>query len=106
MIKPLEVISAIRKSFIGSEQVYTNGSCVMFYFILKTIFKSAKPYWNIEARHMITRIGNKYYDINGLVSNTKGYELDKREFTSYPIAVAFPQRGERRIRVANFEKMF
>src|SRR5690349_15842909 len=106
MKSPDSIIEKIRNSFIGASQVYTNGSCIMFYFILKEIYPNARPYWSKENRHMITKIGNKYYDINGVVSNVKGYELDTDEYSSFPIAVAFPQGKEKRVRYANTKKMF
>lgn len=104
-MNPEKIIEAIRNSFIGAQQVYTNGSCVMFYFILKSIFPKALPYWSADAKHMITKIGNKYYDINGEVKDVKGYELDKDEYSSFPIAVAFPKKKEQRTRFANSKKM-
>lgn len=106
MINPEKIIEAIRNSFIGASQVYTNGSCVMFYFVLKSIFPKAMPYWSKEQKHMITKIGNKYYDINGIVKCVKGYELDADEYSSFPIAMAFPVKGEKRVRFANSKKMF
>ena len=97
-VKPEELIKSIRQSFIGSEQVYTQGSCIMFYRILKTVYPDAKPYWSQQGKHMITRIGNLYYDITGIVTKTDDYKLDEDAWISLPIAVAFPQRGERRFR--------
>lgn len=60
-----EVISTIRNSFIGSQQVYTEGSCYHFYLILKSIFNQAEPYY--DSFHVITKIDNKFYDITGEV---------------------------------------
>lgn len=36
-------IAKIRDSFIGSQQVYTEGSCYHFYLILKEVFPTAEP---------------------------------------------------------------
>lgn len=60
-----EFISTIRDSFIGSQQVYTEGSCYHFYLILKKVFPDAEPYSDLD--HIITKINNKYYDITGEV---------------------------------------
>lgn len=60
-----EFISTIRDSFIGSQQVYTEGSCYHFYLILKQVFAGAEPYYDMD--HIITKIGDKYYDITGEV---------------------------------------
>ncbi len=97
MPAPEVIIKAIRQSFIGSEQVYQNGSCIMFYLILKALYPKAKPYWSKTAKHCITRIGSKYYDITGAVRKTTDYEIDdQEEYANYPIAVAFPQTEQQR----------
>jgi hypothetical protein len=58
-------IAAIRDSFIGSQQVYTEGSCYHFYLILKQVFPNAEPYYDLD--HVLTKIEDKYYDITGEV---------------------------------------
>lgn len=105
MCTPDKLISAIRQSFIGSEQVYTNGSCVMLYQILKTAYPSALPYWSNKAKHMITKIGRCYYDIHGKVKRTSDYKIDNEEWQSIPVAVAFPQKTERRFRFTTPQKL-
>lgn len=55
----------IRTSFVGAEHVYTNGSCYRFYKILRCIDDRAIPYY--DGNHVITRIGDRYYDITGEV---------------------------------------
>ena len=105
MCKPEELIKAIRQSFIGAEQVYTQGSCNMFHYILKAAYPSAKPYWSHKAKHMITKIGNSFYDINGKVKGTPDYKPDVEEWGGLPIAVAFPQRTERRVRFTTPRKI-
>jgi len=71
-----EFIATIRDSFIGSQQVYTEGSCYHFYLILKKVFPNAEAYYDLD--HVITKIGDRFYDITGEVrrgeSSTK-YEL-------------------------------
>lgn len=59
-------ISTIRDSFVGSQQVYTEGSCYHFYKILKQVFPTAHPYWDLN--HVLTRIDGKFYDITGEVT--------------------------------------
>jgi len=63
MIK--ETIKAIRESFEGSVEIYTNGSCYGFYKILKSIYPHATAYY--DSDHVITKIYDKYYDITGEV---------------------------------------
>lgn len=61
----LHFIQVIRNSFIGAEFCYLNGSCYRFYLILKEVFTDAQAYYDCD--HVITRIGDKYYDITGSV---------------------------------------
>lgn len=90
MVQPLVLIETIRQSFVGAEQVYTQGSCIMFYMILKAVYPNARPYWNAESRHMITKIGSKYYDITGQVKYTKGFKLDEGEYFVFTVCRALP----------------
>ena len=62
-INPEGLIAKIRDSFIGSQQVYTEGSCYHFYLILKEVFPDAEPWYDNE--HIVTKIGDKFYDITG-----------------------------------------
>jgi hypothetical protein len=64
--KILKFISAVRDSFVGSQQVYTNGSCYYFYLILKEVFDEAEAYY--DGDHIITKIEDKFYDITGEVA--------------------------------------
>lgn len=82
-------IQTIRDSFVGSQQVYTNGSCYHFYLILKNVFSVAEPYY--DGDHIVTKIGDKFYDITGEISkpssaslyiDTPGYWL-KNPFNIY-----------------------
>ena len=69
-------IQTIRDSFIGSQQVYTEGSCYHFYLILKQVFPEAKAYY--DADHIITKIGDKFYDITGeIIMTTRMLEFKK-----------------------------
>ena len=60
-----EFIAILRDSFIGSQQVYTEGSCYQFYLILKNVFPMAEAYY--DTFHVITKIEERYYDITGEV---------------------------------------
>lgn len=64
----LEFIFLIRGSFIGSERVYTEGSCYQFYRILKDKFPESEAYYNSD--HVITKIQGRFYDITGEVEKT------------------------------------
>lgn len=63
--KILKLIEVIRESFPASITVYTRGSCYQFYLILKEVFPEAKCYY--DSNHVITKIGNNFYDITGEV---------------------------------------
>lgn len=65
MNKIEQFISVIRDSFVGSQQVYTEGSCYHFHLILKEVFPNANPYYDMD--HIITEIDGKFYDITGEV---------------------------------------
>lgn len=66
MNKVESFIARVRDSFIGSQQVYTEGSCYHFYLILKEVFPSAKPYYDMD--HVVTKINGRFYDITGEVA--------------------------------------
>ena len=70
----LDVITTIRNSFPNAVEVYTSGSCYKFYLILKAIFPKAKAYYNSD--HVITRIGDQYYDITGEVQKENHLFVD------------------------------
>ena len=65
MINIEEFIATIRDSFIGSQQVYTNGSCYHFYLILKKVFPNAVCWY--DESHIVTEINGRFYDITGEV---------------------------------------
>ena len=69
-----ELIELIRCSFIGAKWVYENGSCYRFYEILIAFATEAEPYYC--DGHVITKIGNKFYDINGEISGERYVPYD------------------------------
>jgi len=74
------LITAIRNSFPESVKIYTEGNCYGFYKILKSVYKNAVAYYNSD--HVITRIGDKFYDITGEVSGDGYLEMEKH-FSKY-----------------------
>lgn len=58
-------IATVRDSFVGSQQVYAEGSCYHFYLILKQVFPSAECWYDED--HVLTKIGDSFYDITGEV---------------------------------------
>ncbi len=71
----LALIKAIRESFYDSVVVYTQGSCYRFYLILKSVFPEAQAYY--DSNHVITRIGDRYYDITGEVDCERHLLVDE-----------------------------
>jgi hypothetical protein len=67
------------------EEMFTKGDCGRFFFILKSVFPESEPYAitpNIEAldngyiHHVITKIGDKYYDIRGVFDEERLHDLN------------------------------
>lgn len=69
--KILQIISLIRESHPWMSKIYTEGSCLNFHLILRAIFPEAQPYYDMD--HIITKIDNTYYDINGIYLNHKNH---------------------------------
>ena len=93
-------ITRIALSFPHASQVYANGGCYQFHLILKEVFPSAEPYYigsDEIVEHVITKIGNYFYDINGiffLVSlerKLKGRNLEIAKRFSAKVKVGGPK---------------
>lgn len=67
----LNLISEIRNSHSKMEKIFLYGSCINLFMILRVVYPTAVAYYNID--HIITKIGDFYYDITGIVTDTKGY---------------------------------
>lgn len=66
--------------------IYTHGSCYKLYEILKTVYPDAVAYYrySYEDSHVITRIGRKYYDINGEVKDVSRFmPFDEAHYPAY-----------------------
>lgn len=63
-----KLIKSIRESFVGSEQVYTQGSCYKLYQIVKTQFPEAKAVM-LDESHIYIDWGGSYWDIHGKVND-------------------------------------
>lgn len=53
--------------------IFTEGSCFNLYLLLKQIWPQAECYY--DDNHIITKIDNKFYDINGVVVNPPDYTM-------------------------------
>lgn len=73
--KILNIISSIRDSHSEMVNIFTLGSCMNFFVILRSIFPKAEAYYNQD--HVITKIHGKFYDINGQVLCTTHQQFTK-----------------------------
>lgn len=64
------VIEAVREISPLMERICKEGSCYRFYELLKVIYPDAKAFYNDEM-HVLTKIGDTYYDITGEVKPAK-----------------------------------
>jgi hypothetical protein len=64
----LAFITFIRESHSGMIKIFTLGSCMNFHLILKFVFPEAVPYY--DCNHIVTRIGDHFYDITGEVDDS------------------------------------
>ena len=69
--KILNIIYNIRESHSSMVDIFTKGSCINMFLILHSIFPEAIPYSNND--HIVTKIDDRLYDINGVVLNTDNY---------------------------------
>jgi len=67
-LNPITLIDALRNTdIIYIEKIYLNGGCYQFYKFLRVIYPDAEPYFIQTKDHIVTKIGNSYYDITGEV---------------------------------------
>lgn len=64
----LGLIRSIREAHPIMTTVYSYGSCWNLFKTLRFAFPEARAYYSQIEGHVITRIGEKYYDITGEVS--------------------------------------
>lgn len=74
--KILKFIRLINKTFNRYDDY--SGGCFKFHLILLNTF-GGEGYYNHE--HVITKIGDTYYDVDGVVTNTTDYLSIKKVFT-------------------------
>lgn len=69
--KILNFIGLIRDSDPNSGYLYTHGGCMNLFCILHSVYPEATAWYN--CNHIITKIGDYFYDIGGIVMNTENY---------------------------------
>ena len=65
--KIISFLKALKDSDFFIEYIYTRGGCYQLYKVLKSLWPSAQPYLGVHMAHVITKIGDCYFDIHGEV---------------------------------------
>lgn len=76
MEKITNIIKILRESYPTIETIYKEGSCYYLYLLLKEIFPEAEPYY--DQNHVITKIGENYYDITGRVEKGRHILMEQK----------------------------
>lgn len=70
----LSLIREIRNSHSRMVDIFTKGSCLNLYFILKCVYKDAIPFID-DSGHILTKIDGRFYDINGTARPQKSNDF-------------------------------
>jgi hypothetical protein len=68
----LNTIYLIRNSHPEMVNIFTNGGCMNFFLILRSIYPQATPWY--DNNHVITEIDGKFFDIKGQVLKTDRFD--------------------------------
>ncbi len=60
-------LKELRESSDSMYGIFTHGSCVRMFMILKILYIESELYWSDRDNHAVTKIGERYYDIGGVV---------------------------------------
>lgn len=92
MMKIDMTIQLLRDSFVGADDVYTNGSCVRFAYFLKHLYPEGEVYY--DNNHAIFKYNGNYYDITGRLEGiSDGDYLPIREFGINLLVDAYLQKS-------------
>ena len=75
VVKPLEFINALRNSDDYIRDIYMNGGCYNLFKVLKVLYPNSVAFkvkiYNTdkEYNHIVTRINNNFYDIEGIAND-------------------------------------
>lgn len=67
MFDPMKAISMFKNADKRAEHIFTHGGCYRFHLLLRSIFPEAVPYMNSSRDHVVSKIGDRFYDIRGRV---------------------------------------
>lgn len=65
--KILNFLKELKYSYKKNEEIYTQGSSFRLWKMLNILF-DAEPYYSQSDVHWISKINNKFYDINGEIT--------------------------------------
>ena len=105
------VVDVIRRFAPDMRHRCLHGDCYQFHLFLKEMFPDAVPYMNRERDHVVTRIGDDFYDVTGRVGSAHGkaasryHEMDAKEVAvaakwgrgGAPLAMSVSVDGEVRV---------
>lgn len=80
-----DAVDAIHRLAPDMRHRCLHGDCYRFHLFLKKMFPDAVPYMNRERDHVVTRIGDGFYDATGRVGSVYGkaatryHEMDAKE---------------------------
>lgn len=70
----LNFLIELRASHKEMINIFTKGSCLNLFCILRVNYPKAQAWYSHYYGHTITKIDDKFYDINGQVLDTRTYE--------------------------------
>lgn len=80
MINILRFIDALRETDAYIKEIYRWGGCYRFHLLLKELYPEAEGYVRYtHGGHVITKIRDNFYDINGLVTDLADYQPIKKQ---------------------------
>lgn len=67
----MKQIRRIRESHSQMTNIFLHGSCLNFHMILRAFYPEAEAW--VNNFHVITKIGNRFYDITGEIIDASRY---------------------------------
>lgn len=74
----LLLVNSLRETDRYIESIFIQGGCYRFHLFLKNIFPDATPFIYKDKDHIVSKIGNQFFDIKGIVENKNEYSLLKK----------------------------
>lgn len=74
----LLLVNSLRETDRYIESIFMQGGCYRFHLFLKNIFSDATPFIHKDKDHIISKIGDQFFDIKGIVENKNEYSPLKK----------------------------